>query len=286
MDDSQAQQPLGDFVGHHGRAVIGQESTRQTAFLDRLGESVHEVLGGLREVPLDVAAESRVVVEDAQRDRAQPLAAGSEHLERTVVEIEMPQRPDVLGFKAADLTRLASFFGAHFTGAVPGLEPRLAHPAVRLHVAPDRGIRAERPQRRIGLHQSGEVVVVQLVAPVRVLAVLEMKPLGQRRGQRHLAAVFAQGAAQDADGVVVLAPRCVVPAFDGDGREADIVSISGMRPGLGGKAADGRLDRSARRGRAQQRADDGEAKARPQGAGGSGGCLNHHVSSQIGVKGP
>ena len=56
---------------------------------------MHQVLGGLREIPLDVAAESRVVVEDAQRDRAQPLAVGSEHLERSVVEIEMPQRPDV-----------------------------------------------------------------------------------------------------------------------------------------------------------------------------------------------
>ena len=41
----------------------------QTAFLDRLGEAVHEVLGGLREIPLDVAAQSRVVIEDAQRDR-------------------------------------------------------------------------------------------------------------------------------------------------------------------------------------------------------------------------
>ena len=63
---------------------------------------------------------------------------------------------------------------------------------------------------------------MQLVAPVRVLAVLELEPLGQGRGQRHLAAVFAHGAAQDADGVVVLAPRRVVPALDGDGRELDV----------------------------------------------------------------
>ena len=68
---------------------------------------MHEVLGGLRKIPLDVAAQSRMVVEDAQRDRPQPLAALSEHLERTVVEIEVPQRPDILGFVAADLARLA-----------------------------------------------------------------------------------------------------------------------------------------------------------------------------------
>ena len=71
---------------------------------------MHQVLRGLREVPLDVAAQSRVVIEDAQRDRAQPLAAVSEHLERTVVEIEMPQGADVLGFVAADLARLCAFF--------------------------------------------------------------------------------------------------------------------------------------------------------------------------------
>ena len=35
-----------------------------------------QVLGGLREVPLDVAAQPRVVIKDAQRDRPQPLAAG------------------------------------------------------------------------------------------------------------------------------------------------------------------------------------------------------------------
>ena len=122
MDDSQAQETFGDFLGHHRRAVIGQESTRQAPFLDRLGESVHQVLGGLREVPLDVAAQSRVVIEDAQRDRAQPLAAGSEHLERSVVEIEMPQRPDVLGFVAADLARLAPLFRAYFARAL--LRPR------------------------------------------------------------------------------------------------------------------------------------------------------------------
>ena len=75
VDDSQAQETFGDFLGHHRRAVVGQERTRQTALLDRLGESVHQVLRGLREVPLDVAAQSRVVIEDAQRDRPQPLAA-------------------------------------------------------------------------------------------------------------------------------------------------------------------------------------------------------------------
>ena len=90
VDDSQAQEALGDFFGNHGRAVIGQEGSWQTALLDCLGEPVHEVFSGLREVPLDVAAKPRVVIENAQRDRAHPLAVRSEHLERCMVEIEVP----------------------------------------------------------------------------------------------------------------------------------------------------------------------------------------------------
>ncbi len=145
VDDAQAQQPFGDFLGHHGRAVIGQESPRQPAFLDRLGESVDQVLGGLTEVPLDVAAEPRVVIEDAQRDRVQPGPGVREHLERAVVEVEVPQRPDVLGLVAANLASLASGFGDRLARVPGGLGLGFAHPAVSLHVALDRGIGTEPP---------------------------------------------------------------------------------------------------------------------------------------------
>ena len=81
---------------------------------------MHQVVRGLREIPLDVATQSRVVIEDAQRNRAQPLAAVSEHLQRTMVEIEMPQSADVLGFVAADLARLSPFFRHDLTRASAG----------------------------------------------------------------------------------------------------------------------------------------------------------------------
>ena len=93
VDNAEPQQPLGDFLGHHRGTVIGEQGPGQTAFLDRLGESVDEVLGGLGKVPLDMAAESRVVIKDAQRHRPEPLAAGGEDLERSVVEIEVPRAP-------------------------------------------------------------------------------------------------------------------------------------------------------------------------------------------------
>ena len=86
---------------------------------------------------------------------------------------------------------------------------------------------------------------MQLVAPVRVIAVLEMEPLSQGRGQGYLAAVLAHGAAQGADWIVALAARRVVPALDGDGGEADFAPGHGMRPGLGGQGADRCLERSA-----------------------------------------
>ena len=129
LDHAQAQQTLGDFLGHHRGAVIGQQRTGQAPFLDRLGEPVHEVLGSLREIPLHVAAESRMVVKDAQRDAALPLAALCQHLERSVMEIEMPRRPDMGGLIAADLPRLASAFGACFTGALVGPRLRPAQPS-------------------------------------------------------------------------------------------------------------------------------------------------------------
>jgi len=77
---------------------------------------VDEILGGLREVPLQVAAQPRVVVEDAQGQRTLPLAAGGEHLERAVVEIEVPQGTDVLRFVAADLTLFATLLRAASPG--------------------------------------------------------------------------------------------------------------------------------------------------------------------------
>jgi len=121
---------------------------------------------------------------------------------------------------------------------------------------------------------------VELVAPVLVVAVLQNEPFDNSRGQGYFAAVFAYSASQGADRVVVLAPRCVIPPLDGDGRETDVATGHRMRPGLGGKAADGCLERTASTGRAQERAHHGEPKSRPQGAGRTGGCLSHHISSK------
>ena len=183
-----------------------------------------------------------------------------------MVEIEVPQGTDVLGFVTADLALFAALFRADFARATVGRQPRLAEHTVRLHIPPDRAIRAERSQRRVGLRRRRQVVVVQLVGPVRMVAVLPPQMLGQPRSQRDLAAVLAHAALEHPDRVVILT-RFVVPALEGGGGKADLAGGDRMRPGLRGEGAEGHLEFSARRGSAEQRAHHGEAKARPQGCG-------------------
>ena len=64
----------------------------------------------------------------------------------TVVEIEVPQRPDVLGFVTADLARLSPSFGAGLARASVRHNHRFLEQTVGLHVTLDRGIRREPPQ--------------------------------------------------------------------------------------------------------------------------------------------
>ncbi len=58
----------------------------------------------------------------------------------------MPQRPDVLGFVAANLARLSPSFGVGLARASVRHNHRLLQQTVGLHVALDRGIRGEPPQ--------------------------------------------------------------------------------------------------------------------------------------------
>ena len=163
-----------------------------------------------------------------------------------MVEIEMPQRPDVLGFVAANLARLSPSFGAGFAGALVQRNPRLSHQAVSLHVALDRGIRAEAarardcpsPGRRgcrsaIGSSSAGDLSTGDgsrsaMAAPERSCRGLCGSRGARRRPDRRRCPA-----------------RRVVPSLDGDGCETDIASGHRMRPGLLGKRIDRCLERSA-----------------------------------------
>ena len=118
MDDAEACEALGELGGDHRRAVVTHECAWQAALLDRLCEPMHQLLGGLVPVPLDVTGESRVVIDDAEQQRCHPGPRGRQHLLRTVMEVEVPQTVHVLGLEAAHLALLEPC-----RGRSPGARP-------------------------------------------------------------------------------------------------------------------------------------------------------------------
>ena len=69
---------------------------------------------------------------------------------------------------------------------------------------------------------------MQLVAPVFMLAMLDKETLRKRHSKRHLAAILAHRASQDADRVILLSSRAIEPFFNSDCRETD-VTFGGLR---------------------------------------------------------
>ena len=66
MQDAQGMQPLAEFVRHHRGAVIGHEGAGQASLLQRLREAVHQALGGLVEVPLQMADQAGMIIDDTE----------------------------------------------------------------------------------------------------------------------------------------------------------------------------------------------------------------------------
>ena len=89
MNDAEAVQSLLDLARGHGRAVVGHQRPRHPALHQRLAQPVDEGLGGLGQVPLQVAAQARVVVEEAEQDGRAPLAGGGQHPALAVMEVSV-----------------------------------------------------------------------------------------------------------------------------------------------------------------------------------------------------
>ena len=118
MNDTQASESLDDFGGEHRRAVVAQCGARKPALLERLGETMRDVLRVLGEVPLQMTGETRAVIEDAEQHRRRPLAAGGEDLARAEVTVPVPQASHVLGFVTAHLALRESRLGTLRPGRV------------------------------------------------------------------------------------------------------------------------------------------------------------------------
>ena len=282
VDDPQTHEPFGHFLGHHRRPVIGQQRSRQTTLLDRLRQPVDQILGRLRNIPLQMATQTRVVIENAQHHRTKPLATRTQHPERTVMKIQMPQRTDVVGFVAADLSLPSTLGRSDLTSTRLRSQPVLTHHAVRLHVTANGGIRTERSQRWLLLHRSGQVVVVQLVSPMRMLAVLANKLFGQTRSKRHLAPIFTHRPPQAAYRVVLLTPRPVIPPFDGRRGKTHFATVDRMSPRRRRERFNCLFQLPVRRGRTQKRAHYRETEASPQACSSWIRGSGHHSSSKKG----
>ena len=110
---------------------------------------VEGVLGLLGEVPLEVAAQTRVVVVDAQGDRRPQLTLGRDDLPARVMKIEVPESTDEGRFVAPDLPRVE--VGLDGLGTWPiGVGVTAAFPkAMGLHVAKHRRVARLSPERPV-----------------------------------------------------------------------------------------------------------------------------------------
>ena len=176
MNNAKPVQSLLDFAGHHGRAVVGHQGPGQTPLHERLAEPVNEDLGGLRQVPLQMAAEPRMIVEEAQQDRRLPFAGRRQHPAPAMVEVRMPERVAALDLVAQHLAGLDPRRGLGFVEAPPA---PLAHQPQRLHDPGHGGVGGQPAESRIRVDERPQIVVVQPHRPRRMSQVL----IAQRRDQ-------------------------------------------------------------------------------------------------------
>ena len=86
--------------------LSSEQRAGQSALLKRLAQAVTEFLGAFGQIPLGMAAQARMIIEDAQQERVSPLAVGQEHPQRAVVKVQMPEPVDILALVAANLAGL------------------------------------------------------------------------------------------------------------------------------------------------------------------------------------
>ena len=90
MHDTQSSRAGDELNSDHRRAVVRHQRARQTALHERLRQAVHEGLGRLIKVLLQVTDQTRAVVDEAEQHRRCPQAGSGEDLARAMMEVKMP----------------------------------------------------------------------------------------------------------------------------------------------------------------------------------------------------
>jgi hypothetical protein len=119
-----------------------------------------------------MAAEPRVVIENAQQDGISPATLVQQHPERAMMKIQMPEPVDILAFITAYFAGLVTVLGGLSARTVDRPPPRPLKQAVTFHPAQQRNIGGQRASLRFLLDQHREVVEMELVTPTGMSAVL------------------------------------------------------------------------------------------------------------------
>ena len=188
-----------------------------------------EDLGGLGQVPLQVTAKPRVVIQEAEQDRRAPLARDGQHPVLAVMEVGVPEPVAARDFVAQHLARLDPRLGLFAQPPAPAPAPA-NQPAIAHHPGQGR-VGRHRAETRLGLDPRPQIVVVQLRRPRRMGPVLIQQRRNQLRGHRtHAAGVGARPPMQGPDRVLIRHPRPVIPPLNGRSREAHRPPAGRMLP--------------------------------------------------------
>ena len=259
MDDAESLEAFDGLGGEHGGAVVGEQRARQSAFLEGLGQAVHERLGGFVEIPLQVAAEAGAVVENAEQLRGLPLSRGGEHGTRALVEVQVPETVHVRHLVRTRLTRdegLAARWLAMATFA-------RAQEALAFHEAAQRRVAGNGSKTRILASEREQVVVMELEAPSGVIAMLAGDRFGERVAEAGVGAGVSVDLARKRSERICGRASDVPPSLDGLEREADGLAVGRVAPGARGELLDAAFELARVSGRSEQRADDLKAQTGP-----------------------
>jgi hypothetical protein len=252
MDDAQALEAFDGLGGDHRGAVVGEKGARQSALVKGLRQAVDEGLGRLVRVPLQVAAESRAVVENAEGLRLLPLATGGEHGARALVEVQVPEAVHVRDLVGTRLARhewlaLGVLAMATFAGAQKPLP---------LHEPAHRRVAGHRPERWVLAGERDEVVVVKLEGPPRMVAVLARDRFAERGAQARMRPGVRGDLARESGEGVLRPAGDVPPSLEGLEGEADRLAGGRVAPGARRERLDAGLELAVVGGRCHQRTED------------------------------
>ena len=230
MQDPEPRQTLADLGRDHGTSIIAYHCTRQASLLESLRQAVGDILGVLRQIPLQMTGNPRAVVERAEQDRCNQLAARGDHLARTMVAVKMEEAADILGLEASYLAIEQPGLGTFRAFCPARREAPPLDQAIGLEEPTQSSVGRQRIQIGIGLGSRDEIVVMQLLGPALVRGILVDDDLTCRAADgRLLAGIGAQLAPQHRDGIVTL-NGVIEPPFDRGEREADTLTCDGVTP--------------------------------------------------------